>query len=209
MPRLTGIEVAQRIGRGSKVVLLAHQSDPALASLAALGALHWVKPFDLAASTELIDRLKGHAIDSVESREEPSQATTATAPARSRAPARPTPPLRRQSPLETIPGALGRDRHEVTVDAIVYLEAEGRFTRVVQTAGTMQARYALKELIPRLDPEEFWQIHRFIVVNRHHVDRAIELEGGGVVLTLKGRPERLPVGTHFLERFRSGAFVPG
>lgn len=192
MPGLTGIEIAQRIGPGARVVVMASDNDPALKSLGSVGARHLRKPFELHQTVSVISQLQDLSAPHVPG---------ASAPALVRR----SNQVRRHAPLETIPGLPGSERRDVTVDEIVYLEAEGRFTRVVQLGGETRARYALKEIVPQLDPEEFWQIHRFIVVNRRHIDSTIELEDGGICLTLKGRSERLEVGSHFIERFRKAA----
>jgi DNA-binding LytR/AlgR family response regulator len=189
MPRLTGIEVAQRTRGRTRLVLMAKASDPALGALARLGARHLLKPFDMQLATTLIEQLR-----SADELPTPIRSTTTDLAAS---------PVRRSARIDTIPGALDGERRELPVEGVVYLEADGRFTRVVLEHGDFQARFALKELVPQLDPREFWQIHRYIVVNRRHIESAIAVEGGGVVVTLRGRNERLPVGSHFLERFKS------
>lgn len=191
MPGLTGIEVAERIRGQSQLVLMAKMRDPALDALRRLGAIQLVKPFDMDQAVAVIESVRDSG--GLPTPIRAGQADVVRSP------------VRRSARINTIPAALGPEAREVTIDDIVYLEADGASTRVVQEGGDVRTRLALKELVPQLDPREFWQIHRHIVVNRRHVERAMRLQDGGIVLTLKGRDEQLPVGAHFLDRFKESS----
>ena len=57
-------------------------------------------------------------------------------------------------------------------------------------------------LLAQLDPAQFWQIHRSVIVNHRHIASAVRIDEGNMVLTLRGRGERLPVSRHFQGLFR-------
>jgi len=63
-------------------------------------------------------------------------------------------------------------------------------------------RTPLKELLTQLDPELFWQVHRSVIVNHHHIAAAVRVDEGHMHLNLRGRPEKLPVSRHFQGLFK-------
>jgi len=79
---------------------------------------------------------------------------------------------------------------------------DSRYTRVVYTDGEALIRTPLKELLAQLDPQRFWQIHRSVVVNQRCIASAQRIDEGTMVLTLRGRDEKLPVSRHFQSLFR-------
>ena len=68
--------------------------------------------------------------------------------------------------------------------------------------GELLIRTPLKELLTQLDPARFWQVHRSVVVNHRHVASALRIDEGNMVLTLRGRAERLPMSRHFQGLFK-------
>ncbi len=75
-------------------------------------------------------------------------------------------------------------------------------TRLVLADGELLLRTPLKELLSQLDPNLFWQIHRSVIVNHRHIAGDARVDEDNLVLTLRGRPERLPVSRHFQSLFR-------
>jgi len=61
---------------------------------------------------------------------------------------------------------------------------------------------SLRELLPRLAPDVFWQIHRGTVVRAEAIATATRDESGKVWLTLRGRPERLVASRLYAHLFR-------
>ena len=114
--------------------------------------------------------------------------------------------MRKPAPLEVIQAGIGKEIRLVRVDEVVYFESDARYTRVVCAAadstGEVLIRTPLKELLAQLDPAQFWQIHRSVIVNHRHIASAVRIDEGNMVLTLRGRGERLPVSRHFQGLFR-------
>ena len=86
---------------------------------------------------------------------------------------------------------------------MVYLEAADKYVRVLTTSREYLIRTALKELLPQLDPAQFWQIHRGTVVNSGCVTLAARDEQGRLSVSLRGRPERLAVSRLFMHQFKA------
>ena len=74
--------------------------------------------------------------------------------------------------------------------------------RVLTAGAEHLIRLALRELLPQLDPEVLWQIHRGTVVRADAILRAERDEAGKITLLLRERPERLVVSRLHTHRFR-------
>ena len=110
------------------------------------------------------------------------------------------------APLEVIQAGIGKEVRLVRVADVVYFESDSRYTRVVYSEAGVDAevliRTPLKELIAQLDATRFWQIHRAVIVNQRCIASAVRIDEGNMVLTLRGRSEKLPVSRHFQGLFR-------
>jgi DNA-binding LytR/AlgR family response regulator len=109
--------------------------------------------------------------------------------------------------VEVFQAALGREVRMIHVDDVVYFESEARYTRLVyrEADGHAEAliRMPLKELLTQLDAQRFWQVHRSVIVNQRWIANAMRIDEGQMVLTLHGRPEKLPVSRHFEGLFQA------
>jgi len=72
----------------------------------------------------------------------------------------------------------------------------------VTADSTVLIRTSLKELIPQLDPQQFWQIHRSIVVQVSAMQSVRRDEYGRLSLTLRQRPESLTISRLFAHLFK-------
>jgi DNA-binding LytR/AlgR family response regulator len=105
--------------------------------------------------------------------------------------------------LRHLQAAVGDAIELVPVDDLVYLEAADKYVRAVTTEREFWVRVSLRELLPQLDPERFWQVHRSTVVHIDAVARAQRQENGTVVLALRGRPETVTVSRVHANRFKA------
>ena len=87
----------------------------------------------------------------------------------------------------------------VTVEEICYLQADTKYTRLVTADRVALIRIPLKELLDKLDPAEFWQIHRATIVNVNAVAEVSRDSRGHPILHLKRRSETLPVSQPFAQ----------
>ncbi len=111
-------------------------------------------------------------------------------------------PAAPQPRLTLIRAGIGNQIRLIPVADVVYFEAADKYLNVVTADGDALIRTSLKELLPQLDPDQFWQIHRGTVVNLRFVQAAQRDETGKLSLRLAGRPEQLPVSRLFAHLFR-------
>jgi DNA-binding LytR/AlgR family response regulator len=102
----------------------------------------------------------------------------------------------------TAPTGGGALLHLVPVDEVVYFEAADKYVRVVTATRELLVRTSLRELLPRLDPAQFWQVHRGTVVRARCITSARREESGKVTLTLAGRPETLTASRLYAHLFK-------
>jgi DNA-binding LytR/AlgR family response regulator len=102
-----------------------------------------------------------------------------------------------------IQAGVGTQIQMVPVQDIVYFEAADKYVRVLTAAREYLVRTPLKELLPRLDPEVFWQVHRGTVVRSSAIASAQRDEAGRLWLQLRERPERLAVSRLYAQRFKA------
>jgi DNA-binding LytR/AlgR family response regulator len=190
MPGMTGIDVAERIGGRVPVVFLVTPGDPALQAFADEGVDHVRKPLRDEALPEVVGRVR----ERLGTRPEVPPVVPWLA-------GRLASQVRRPAPVEALPIGAGPTAPTLRVDDVVFFEADGRSTRAVRCDGSeATVRIALKDLVALLDGQRFCQIHRGLVVGRRHIADALT-DGGDMVLTLRGRAERLPVARHFQPQF--------
>ncbi|MFN3303425.1 MAG: LytR/AlgR family response regulator transcription factor [Roseateles sp.] len=192
MPGLTGIDVARRLSALATpplIVFVTAHDDQALAAFDA-GAVDYVlKPVDDQRLAQTLARLKARVT-------QPAAPDTA---ALARLLAGLTAPKPAPRPIQA---SLGREVLLIPPDEVIYFEADSRYTRVVHQGGDALIRTPLRELLTQLDPEQFWQIHRSVLVNSRCIARAVRVDEGSMVVTLRGRDEKLPVSRQFQGLFK-------
>lgn len=104
--------------------------------------------------------------------------------------------------LEVIQAQVGAMVHLVPVDQVIYFEAADKYVRVVTAEREHLIRMSLRELLPQLDPQRFWQVHRGTVVQARCVASARRDESGKVLLSLRGRSETLTVSRLYAHLFK-------
>jgi len=107
------------------------------------------------------------------------------------------------APLKVIQASVGSAIHMVPLDDVVYFEAADKYVRVLTTSHEYLIRTPLRELLPQLDEQLFWQIHRATVVRAQAVGAVLRDESGKLWLRLRDRPERLPVSRLYAHRFKA------
>ncbi|MEN9629437.1 MAG: hypothetical protein RJA10_2664 [Pseudomonadota bacterium] len=107
-----------------------------------------------------------------------------------------------QPRLEVIQAQVGNLVHLVPVDQVLYFEAADKYVRVVTAEREHLIRLSLRELLPQLDPQVFWQVHRGTVVKARAITSARREETGKVTLKLAGRPETLVASRLYAHLFK-------
>jgi len=204
MPGQSGLEAAQALAEdwpGQEpfplLVFVTAYDQYALQAFEAQALDYLVKPVEPARLASTVARLQARLAD----RAPPAQALDDTmAQLRgllAAAGAAPPPPR-----LQVIPAQAGATVTLVPVDEVQYFEAADKYVRVVTATGEHLIRMSLRELLPQLDPQAFWQVHRGTVVRARCIATARREESGKVTLTLRGRPETLTASRLYAHRFR-------
>ncbi|HEY0823149.1 MAG TPA: LytTR family DNA-binding domain-containing protein [Ramlibacter sp.] len=108
-----------------------------------------------------------------------------------------------QPALKVIQAGVGNSIRMVPVEQVVYFEAADKYVRVVCADAELLIRTPLKELLPRLDPQAFWQVHRGTVVRAAAVESVHRDDAGKLYLGLRGRAEKLPVSRLYAHLFKA------
>lgn len=188
MPGLTGLEVAQQVRGRCHVVFITAYDAFAVAAFEA-GALDYLlKPLDPQRLALALERVR-QRLHLTPPSLEPLLLQLAQR-------AMPRPHLR------WIKAAVGDTVQLITVDDVVYFQADSKYTRVVATGGEALIRKPLQELLQELDPSVFWQVHRSIIVNVSAIRTVHRSFRGGLQIRLRERSEELPVSAAHAHLFR-------
>jgi DNA-binding LytR/AlgR family response regulator len=187
MPGLTGIEVARVMGTRAHVVFITAFDQYAVQAFEEGAVDYLLKPLDPARLARALGRVKDRLT---------------------------RPPADLSGLLEQLqrgPGAdrlrwitvlHGRDVQLITVEDVCYFRADNKYIAVVTAEGESLITTPLKELIDRLDPAVFWQIHRGVVVNINAVKSVRRVLAGHLELRLKVRTETLRVSAAYAHLFK-------
>jgi len=91
----------------------------------------------------------------------------------------------------------------IAIDEVLAFDAADKYLRVLTSGREYLIRTPLKEVLPQLDPEAFWQIHRGTVVRADAILRVTRDEAGKWRLTLRGLPEAFGISRLYADRFRA------
>jgi DNA-binding LytR/AlgR family response regulator len=111
-------------------------------------------------------------------------------------------PARTQTPLQVLQASQGNRIDFVPIAQVQYFEAADKYLRVLTESKEYVVRLSLRELLAQLPGEEFWQVHRSVVVRVSAIASALRSEDGKLALQLHGRTEKLPVSRLYAHRFR-------
>ncbi len=105
--------------------------------------------------------------------------------------------------LTVVQAAVGATIHLVPVADVLYFEAADKYVRVVTAEREYLVRLSLRELLPRLDPQQFWQVHRGTVVRADAIATAVRDESGKVALSLRGHGDKLVASRLYAHLFKA------
>jgi DNA-binding LytR/AlgR family response regulator len=187
MPGLTGLEVAQQIGGSCHIVFLTAHDEHAIEAFER-GALDYLqKPYSTARLAATIDRLQRRLADS-DSGEPPGL------------------PLGHMASsgeyLKWATVQRGDAIQLVATEEICYLRADNKYTSLFTPTAEYLLTSGLKQIKQKLDPRTFWQIHRSVIVNVSAIRSVSRSFRGALEVSLKQRPETLPVSTAHAHLFR-------
>lgn len=106
-------------------------------------------------------------------------------------------------PLSVINAAVGTVTYLIPLADVLYFEAADKYVRVVTRQREALIRIALRDLVLRLDPLRFWQLHRSVVVQASAIAHVTRHDNGRLSAGLHGHDAQLPVSRLFAHRFRA------
>ncbi len=194
MPGRSGLEVARAASGRSHVVFTTAYDSHAVAAFEAGAVDYLLKPVGAERLAQTVQRLRQRmAARAAAPALEPLvqqlaarlQGTPATAPR-----------------LRWVSASVGETIKLFSIDEVVFFQSDEKYTRVVTAHDEAHIRKPLKEITEGLDGEEFWQIHRGVVVRASAIARAQRDELGRITLHLKSHPEKLVVSQAWAWRFK-------
>ncbi|WP_281914758.1 LytR/AlgR family response regulator transcription factor [Caldimonas thermodepolymerans] len=209
MPGQNGIEAAQAlaedwpddVGTGAPfplIVFVTAYEQYALQAFQAAAVDYVLKPVDPARLAQTCARLRSRLAQRAGTGQ-PLEAAVAQLRALLQAPG--LAPAGAE-PLQVIQAGVGQAIHMVPVTEVICFEAADKYVRVLTAEREYLIRTSLRELLPRLDPQQFWLVHRGVVVRATAIEAAVRDETGKLRLHLRGRPERPVVSRIHAHRFR-------
>lgn len=189
MPGCTGIEVARRASKRAHVVFISAYDSHALAAFEQ-GALDYIlKPVVADRVQVAVKRLQDRLG---------------------------RPPANLDGLVELLKGVVGggkqylkwltvphgSDLRVVSTAEVVYLRADNKYTELATSSATFLLNSSLKDMLGKLDPAIFWQIHRGTAVNVNAIETIYRSFRGALEIKVRGRAELLPVSAAHAHLFR-------
>jgi len=185
MPGLDGVQVARMAGTTRIVFVTAHD-EYALTAFEAAAVDYLLKPVSDARLAQCIARLQQQ------------QTTLLDINALGALLSRPTASGR----LEWLTVRLADTTRLVAVNEVLYFRSTDKYTEAVTVNERHLVRTPLKELLEQLNPQQFAQVHRSIIVNLGAVERIERDVLGRSQIHLRQHADVLPLSRSFAERFR-------
>ena len=108
-----------------------------------------------------------------------------------------------EPPLVWLTASAGKETRLIMVDDVAYFQSDNKYTVVMTAQGESLVRTPLRELLDKLDPVNFKQIHRATIVNMKAIASIVRDDTGRGTVKLKNRPQTLTVSLTFMPLFRN------
>lgn len=190
MPGMSGLEVAERIGRRSHVVFVTAYDQYAVDAFDTGAVDYLLKPIQPGRLDKALARLR----EKLDAR--PDDVGKVIQQVREASPG----PKREK--LKWLKASVGKQIRLIDVDEVLFFQADSKYTRVVLDGSEALVRIPLKDLVGGLDPGLFWQIHRGTLVNVNAIRAAERVDAERMQVLLRGSDEVLPVSRSFTYLFR-------
>jgi len=188
MPGLSGLEVAQGIEGDTRVVFVTAFDEYALQAFEHAALDYILKPVDTERLAKTVARLRAA----------PAAPETALADTVRKLTASPSGPR-----LRYILAGQGATTRNLDVADVRFFQADDKYTVVASTHGEHVIRTTITELAARLDPDQFWQVHRSTVINLAWLEGTRRDEASRLFLRMRGHDRELPVSRAFVHLFKA------
>ena len=198
MPGLTGLEVAAATAEASpatQIVFVTAYDQYAIQAFERGAVDYLLKPIARERLVSTIGRLRARIGANIPRTE------TLAALLRELGAALPARPA--EAPLVWLTASAGKETRLVMVDDVAYFKSDNKYTIVMTAQGEALLRTPLHELLTKLDPAHFKQVHRSTIVNMRMVAAVVRDDSGRGTMRLKNRPETLAVSLPFMPLFKN------
>ena len=198
MPGLTGLEVAAAMSEASpktQIVFVTAYDQYAIDAFEKGAVDYLLKPIVRERLAATIQRLKVRAAAG----NNDTEALTALIKQLSGA----LPPRSTEPPLVWLTASAGKETRLIMVDDVAYFQSDNKYTVVMTAQGESLVRTPLREMLDKLDPTHFKQIHRATIVNMKAIASIVRDDTGRGTVKLKNRPETLTVSLTFMPLFKN------
>ncbi len=176
MPRLGGLEAASRLKGEVEIVFLTAYDRYALDAFGHRAADYLLKPLDAARLADTVARLRERLRERRQARDVATQLRALAGELRQPA---------SSAALDWIRVAVGNATRLIRVSDVMAFRAVTGYTEVVTRDADALIRTPLRDLLPRLDPAIFVQVHRNAIVNLGAVAMARRLPDGRFAVDLR------------------------
>jgi len=195
MPGLSGLEVVQALGAGSTFIVFVTAFDQFAAAAFAEDAVDYVvKPITVPRLAKTVSRLQSRLAGATNTPVPPQPDFEVSETANTT--------VEIDKPLRWIQASQDEKVIFITVEEVLFFQADSKYTRVVTARRDAFIRRPIKALMQALDPRVFLQIHRGTLVNINYID-LVERNGlRGMTLALRGHTAPLQVAQPYQAQFR-------
>ena len=192
MPGVSGLEVARHVGPSTRVVFITAYAEHAVQAFDTGAIDYLLKPVSRERLQRTVDRLRGQ-VGAVSSphMEQVLQLLRSQAVASS------------PQTMRWVSASVGNTLKMLPIDDVLFFQSRDKYTRVVTANDEAIIRLPLRELLSRLDAEEFWQVHRSVIVRVSAIRAVCRTPDEHYQLVIAGSAERLPVSPAFRDRFKA------
>ncbi len=190
MPLADGLEVASRAGSKTQVVFITAYDAFAIQAFEDGAVDYLLKPVDRERLKRTVDRISARL-----SQGSPLDVSALVTQLEERLRARP-------ERIKWITASVAGSVRMFSIDDVVYFQSDEKYTRIATAADEAHIRIPIKDLLPQLDPDVFWQIHRSTIVRVRAIKSVKRDDDGKLQLTLNERAESLAVSPSFAARFK-------
>lgn len=190
MPGMTGLDVARQLPSRTRVVFVTAFDQYAIDAFDTAAADYLLKPVSEERLRTCVSRLVEPP------RSQRVDLTTLLDQLASRQ------PLQTPQRLRWLRVGHADTTRLIDVDDVLYFQSDSKYTTVVTEQREDVVRMTIKELEDGLDPEQFWRVHRGVIVNARAVVEARKDLRGRFVLKIRSRSEPLRTSEAYAHLFR-------
>ncbi|KQZ28263.1 LytTR family DNA-binding domain-containing protein [Duganella sp. Root1480D1] len=191
MPGLSGLDVAKAVGGRCRAVFVTAYDSHAIDAFAAGAIDYLLKPVVRERLMQTIGRLRERTclaqpipdLDGLMAELDQRMRGAATR-------------------IRWISASVGDTIKVIPIEDVIFFQSDEKYTRVVTSDDEAHVRKPIKELADCLDPGQFWQVHRSVIVRASSIARVQRDEMGRITIGLRGLDETLKASQAYAWQFR-------